>query len=189
MRLSVFNSLRLTVSLAVGLWSIGMSAVLMADPPDHKGMLERLMNPDRSQKSAYQGKSFDTGSGFSSKSFTTGGYAGIKEFESKPFATKDFEGSKKGWLSKMFPEKKLPENLGGADRDAGKKFATKNLPEKEYAGLSKKSSYSGQDAYATKDFLGKGKVQGALDNDMHLQDAVKKGLTEEEVRKLLNKPL
>ena len=33
----------------------------------------------------------------------------------------------------------------------------------------------------------KGKTQGAIDNDPHLQEAVKKGLSVEDVRKLLNK--
>jgi hypothetical protein len=181
---------RWAVILIVGVVILGMTSSLRAsDPPDHESFIDRMMNPDRSRRSDYQGKMFDTGSGFTSKSFAVEEYAGVKEFESKPFVTKSFEGEKKSWFAKIFPEKKLPENLREMNRNATKQFAAKNLSEKSYADVDKKSGYANHDMYATSDFLGKGKAQGSLDNDQHLQEAVKKGLSEEDVRKLLNKPL
>jgi len=159
-----------------------------ADPPGQPGMLDRLMHPDRKQKSAYQGKMFNTGSGYSSKTFKTDEYAGTKQFASGSYETRPYGQAKQSWLGKMiFHEKKLPENLQGANRDATKQFVSKTLPEKNYADLEKKSSYGSKDAFETRNISLKGKSQGAIDNDPKLQEAVKKGLSIDDVRKLLNK--
>jgi len=53
--------------------------------------------------------------------------------------------------------------------------------------LDKKSSYGDHEAFSTREITLKGKTQGALDNDLQLQEAVKKGLSIDDVRKLLNK--
>lgn len=157
--------------------------------PKEKNLLDRLMNPDRNSKSAYEGKSFNTGGSFSDRKFSTKDYAGNKEFQSKSFETKSYTDSKRNWLGKMlFPGKKLPENLQGLNRDAKKSFATKEAPVKEYADATKKDPYAGKEAFATKEINLKGKTQGAIDNDPHLQEAVKKGLSIDDVKRLLNKP-
>ena len=159
-----------------------------SDPPGQPGMLDRLMHPDRQQKSAYQGKLFSTGSGYSSRIFKTDDYAGTKQFASGSFVTGAYSKAKQTWLGKMiFHEKKLPENFQGANRDATKQFASKTLPEKNYADLEKKSSYGSKDAFETRNISLKGKTQGAIDNDPKLQEAVKRGLSIDDVRKLLNK--
>ena len=161
-----------------------------AEPaPKEKGLLDRLMNPDRSSKSAFEGKTFNTRGSFGDRKFSTKDYAGNKEFQSKSFETKAFADSKRSWLGKMiFPEKKLPENLQGANRDAAKSFATKDAAVKEYADATKKNPYAGNEAFETKEVNLKGKTQGAIDNDPHLQEAVKKGLSIDDVKRLLNKP-
>ena len=157
--------------------------------PKEKGLLDRLMNPDRSAKSEYAGKAFNTGGSFSDRKFSTKDYAGNKEFQSKSYETKPFADSKQSWLGKMlFPAKKLPENLQGANSDATKKFATKEASVKEYADATKKDPYTGKEAFETKEVNLKGKTQGAIDNDPHLQEAVKKGLSIDEIKRLLNKP-
>jgi hypothetical protein len=157
--------------------------------PKEKNLLDRLMNPDRSSKSAYEGKAFNTSGSFSDRKFSTMDYSGNKMFQSKSFETKSFEDSKRNWFGKMlFPGKKLPENLQGANRDAVKKFATKDVSVKEFADASKKDPYAGKEAFETKQINLKGKTQGAIDNDPHLQDAVKKGLSIDDVKRLLNKP-
>jgi len=157
--------------------------------PKEKGLLDRLMNPDRSAKSEYSGKAFNTGGSFSDRKFSTKDYAGNKEFQSKSYETKPFADSKQSWLGKMlFPAKKLPENLQGANKDATKKFATKEASVKEYADANKKDPYTGKEAFETKEVNLKGKTQGAIDNDPHLQEAVKKGLSIDEIKRLLNKP-
>ena len=149
---------------------------------------ERITHPDRSRQSAYQGKTYNTEGTAFNKSLKTGEYPGVKEFDSKPFATKVFDGAKKSWMGKLlFPEKKLPQNLQGINQDATKQFASKDLPLKSYADLDKKSAYSTKEDFATRQINIRGKAQGGIDSDQHLQDAVKKGLSVDDVRKLLNK--
>ena len=159
------------------------------DVPKEKSMLDRLMNPDRSSKSAYEGQIFKTGGEFSDRKVSTKEYSGNKTFESKTYETKSFEGSKKSWLGNLlFPDKKLPENLQGTARDAGKTFASKEAAVKNFTDGGKASSCSSKGAFETKEVNLKGKTQGAIDNDPHLQEAVKKGLTIDDVKRLLNKP-
>ncbi len=162
--------------------------LLASSPTDQQGMLDRITHPDPKLKSSYQEKAFKSGGDFSGRMVTTKEYAGIKKFDSKPFETKTFEGAKRSWVGKMlFPEKKLPQNLQGANHDASKKFATKELPLKNYADLNKRSTYGNKENFFTRKFLLKGKTQGAIDNDPGLQAAIKKGLSLDDVRKLLNK--
>lgn len=157
--------------------------------PKEKGLLDRLMNPDRSAKSAYEGKAFQAAGSFSDRKFSTKEFAGSKEFASKTYETKSFQDSKRSWLGKMlFPSKKLTDNLQGSNRDATKAFATKDVPVKGYSDASKKDPYAGKEAFQTKEVNLKGKTQGAIDNDPHLQEAVKKGLSIDDVKRLLNKP-
>lgn len=157
--------------------------------PKEKSLLDRLMNPDRSSKSAYEGKTFNTGGNFSDRKFSTKDYAGNKEFQSKSFETKTYADSKRSWLGKMlFPEKKLPENLQGANKDATKTFATKDASVKDFTDANKKAPFADKEAFETKEVNLKGKTQGAIDNDPHLQEAVKKGLSIDDIKRLLNKP-
>lgn len=159
-----------------------------SDPTPQPNMLDRMMNPNRAQKSAYQGKTFEPGGGLFGKTFRTDEYAGGKSFNTKPFLTGAFEGAKKSWLGHLFVhEKKLPENLQGANRDASKTFASKDIASKNYTDLDKKSAFSTKEDFATRQINPKGTSQGAIDNDQHLQEAVKKGLSIDDVRKLLNK--
>ena len=165
-----------------------VAATQSQDQSKEQGMLERIMHPDRTAKSAFDGKVYSTTGSFSDRKVSTKEYAGSKAFTSKEFITKSYEGEKKSWLGNLlFPSKKLPENLQGTNGDATKKFASKELPTKDYSELEKKSPYGSKGAYETKEISLKGKTQGAIDNDPHLQEAVKKGLSVEDVRKLLNK--
>jgi hypothetical protein len=160
-----------------------------ADPTPQPSFYERVTHPDRSQKSAYQGKAFNPGGGDFSKTLKTGEYAGVKDFDSKPFLTRTFEGAKKSWMGQfLFHEKKLPENLQGVNGDASKQFGSKEIPLKNYGDLDKKSSLAGKEDFATRQIKPKGASQGAIDNDQHLQEQIKKGLSIDDVRKLLNKP-
>lgn len=146
------------------------------------------MHPDRSAISSFEGKIYKVGGSFSDRKISTREYAGSKAFTSKEFTTKSYGEEKKGWLGNLlFPAKKLPENLQGVNREASKEFASKTLSQKNFLDLEKVSSYGSKEAYETKEISLKGKTQGAIDNDPHLQEAVKKGLSVEDVRKLLNK--
>jgi len=165
-----------------------VAATQNKEVPKEQGMLERITHPDRNSKSAYDGKVFSTTGSFSDRKVSTREYAGSKAFTSKEFTTKSYVGEKKSWLGNLlFPSKKLPENLQGVNRDSTKEFASKELPNKNFSDLDKKSPYGSKEAFETKEMSLKGKTQGAIDNDPHLQEAVKKGLSVEDVRKLLNK--
>jgi hypothetical protein len=164
------------------------SSLLSSSSTDQQGMLDRIMHPNSKLKSSYEEKGFQSGENFSGRAMKTKEYAGIKNFNSKPFETKVFEGARQSWMSKMlFPEKKLPKNLQGVNGDASRQFTSKELPIKNYANLNKKSSYGNKEGFTTRGFSLKGKTQGAIDNDPGLQAAIKKGLSIDDVRKLLNK--
>lgn len=171
--------------------SLVMASLAVAgatEPKKGPSLIERLLNPDRGTKSPYEGKSFNPGGNFSGKPFTTHEYEGTKNFESKLYSTGEYQGSRQSWMGKLlFPEKKLPENLQGVSRDSSKEFASKDLAMKNYAEADKKSGDSGDSAYQDKKFSMKGKTQGAIDNDPKLQEAIKKGLSIDDVRNLLNK--
>jgi len=182
---------RLITFLIVGIVATALSSAY-AKPDEvskERGLLDRLMNPDRNSKSTYEGKVFQVNNGFSDRKVSTKEFAGTKQFSSKTYETKSFDDSKRSWFGKLiFPQKKLPENLQGVSRDASKTFASKDVPLKEFDAQGKTSPYASKTAYETKEVSLKGKSQGAIDNDPHLQEAVKKGLSIDDVRKLLNKP-
>jgi hypothetical protein len=53
--------------------------------------------------------------------------------------------------------------------------------------LDKKSRFSTKEDFATREIKPKGTSQGAIDADQQLQEKIKKGLSIDDVRKLLNK--
>lgn len=164
------------------------------DQPKEKGMLDRIMqlyswNDPKAPKSAYQGKKFDTKGGYGDKKFSTGNYDGVKKFGTKEFETKNYGDSGKSWLGKIFHTKKLPEKLQGDSRELSKRFETGTFATKAYDKGSKADPYKGRELYATKEANLKGKTQGALDSDRKLQETIRKGLSIDDVKRLLNKPV
>lgn len=188
MLLSTTKSGRLLVVLILGAALVITPALFSAELKEKKGLLERLMNPDRSSKSDYEGKVFNGTGSFSGRAVKTKEFQGTKNFPAGDYTTKEFSGSRKGWLGNLlFPDKKLPENLQGANRDASRTFASKDFGVKNYDDSGKKSSLSSKELFPTRDVNLKGKSQGAIDSDQKLQEAIKKGLSIDEVRNLLNK--
>lgn len=158
------------------------------DQSERQGMLDRIMHPDRSKQSSFQGKVFNVSGGSYDKTFTTKDYAGSKEYGARSYGTKGLVDGMKGWLGDhLFTAKKLPGNLEKANADAAKKFVSKDFKTKDFAELDKKSPYSSKDDFETKNISLRGKTQGAIDNNPQLQEAVRKGLSVDDVRKLLNK--
>lgn len=156
-------------------------------------MVDRIMqfyswNDPKAPKTAFQGKKFQTKGEFADKKFATGEYSDTRHYASKDFATKSYGESGKSWLGKLFPSKKLPDNLRGSSAEGSKKYATGSFATKDYAAAKKDDPYAGRDSFATKEMSLKGKTQGALDNDPKLQDAIRKGLSIDDVKRLLNKP-
>ena len=151
-------------------------------------MLDRILHPDRSKKSQYEGKMYNLGREYSTKNFQTAQYQSVKDYPSKSFTTKAYEGIRESWMTKLiFPEKKLPGNLQMTNRDAGKIFPSKEIANTNFAGSDRQSAFSASKSYPTKFVNLDRKSQQALDNERSLQDKVKRGLSEEDVRILLNK--
>lgn len=156
-------------------------------------MLDRLMqfyswNDPKAPKTSFQSKEFHGGTNYAGKSFATQEYAGVKEFGSKSYETKSSAYSGKGWLSKLFPATKLPDSLQGASRDASKSFETGHFATKEFDHQGKSDPYKDRQEFKTREISLKGKTQGAIDNDPKLQEAIRKGLSIDDVKRLLNNP-
>ena len=162
------------------------------DQPKERRMMDRILHPDTTLKSSYNNKIFNPLGSVKMKEYNTKEYAGIKEFSSKSFMTKSFDGMKKNWsgllkYADLFSHKKTSKDYQVKNFDATKSFPSRNVKTGSYPGLDKKSSYSTQDSYSTREFIEKGKTQGAIDNNEKLQQSIKKGLSIDEVRNLLNK--
>lgn len=161
--------------------------------PKEKGMMDRIMqfyswNDPKAPKSAFQGKQFMTKGAFTGKKFNAGEYAGVKNYGLKDFATKSFGDSGKSWFGKLFASKRLPENLQGGNREASKNFETGSFKTKDFDPAKKNDPFAGRETFATKEITLKGKTQGAIDNDQKLQESIRKGLSIDDVKRLLNKP-
>ena len=153
-----------------------------------QSMLDRIMHPDRSKQSAYQGKEFNSKGSPYDKTFASKDYNAARDYGSHSYETKGFASGMKGWLGDhLFPKKKLSGNLEKANPDADKKFNSKDFKTKNFAELDKTSPYSSKGDFPTKSISLKGKTQGAIDNNPQLEEAIRKGLSIDDVRKLLNK--
>ncbi len=188
----MFSLPRLVTLLIAGSVLIVFSSTTASASPDEvpkeQGMLDRMMHPDRSRQSTFQGKVFNSKGTPYNKDFTTKDYSGAREYGSRSYETKGFVSGMKSWLGDyLFPEKKLSGNLEKANPDAAKKFDSKDFKTKKFTDLDKTSPYSSKGDFPTQNISLKGKTQGALDNNPHLEDAIRKGLSIDDVRKLLNK--
>ena len=153
-----------------------------------QNMLDRIMHPDRSKQSTYQGKEFNSKGSPYDKTFASKDYYAARDYGSHSYETKGFASGMKGWLGdRLFPKKKLSGNLEKANPDAEKKFDSKDFKTKNFAELDKTSPYSSKGDFPTKSISLKGKTQGAIDNNPQLEEAIRKGLSIDDVRKLLNK--
>ena len=188
----MFYASRLITFLIAGIVLIeffsATARAALDEVPKEQGMLDRMMHPDRSRQSTFQGKVFNLKGTPYDKAFTTKDYSGAREYGSHSYETKGFVSGMKSWLGDhLFPQKKLSGNLEKANPDAAKKFDSKEFETKNFADLDKSSPYSSKGDFPTKNISLKGKTQGALDNNPHLEDAIRKGLSIDDVRKLLNK--
>ena len=153
-----------------------------------QNMLDRIMHPDRSKLSTYQGKEFNSKGSPYDKTFASKDYYAARDYGSHSYETKGFASGMKGWLGDhLFPKKKLSGNLEKANPDAEKKFDSKDFKTKNFAELDKTSPYTSKGDFPTKSISLKGKTQGAIDNNPQLEEAIRKGLSIDDVRKLLNK--
>jgi hypothetical protein len=189
---TMFSLSRLVTLLIAGSVLIVFSSATVSAVPDEvpkeQGMLDRMMHPDRSRQSTFQGKVFNAKGSPYDKAFAIKDYSGSREYGSRSYETKGFVSGMKSWLGDhLFPEKKLSGNLEKANPNAAKKFDSKDFKTKNFKELDKKSPYSSKGDFPTQNISLKGKTQGALDNNPHLEEAIRKGLSIDDIRKLLNK--
>lgn len=148
-------------------------------------LLERINRPDTTLESSMQGKVFGGGGGVRVKDSAVvrefsgaNREAGLKEFG----GTRSFFGIKNPWFGKRTFE----TGQAAMVRDAGisREFATRGARTREFA-AAEQSANLGESKTPVRPFLVRGEAQGALDG---ISDKVKKEMTIDEVRELLNKP-
>lgn len=132
---------------------------------------------------------FPVGEGFASKTFQTVEFDGFKSYPSKTFTTKTFEGMRQNWMAKLFfREKKLPGKFQETNSALGTMYPVKSLVEKSFSGGGRESSLSTATVFPTRSVdPDKRKSRQAAEQDLNLQEKIRKGLSEEDVRHLLNK--
>lgn len=159
-----------------------------ADPnPEKRGLMDRIMNPDRNAPSSFQGKEFHPEGTFQGKSFRTKEFATGDSSEKKSFLTKPYFGIKDALFGrKEAPVKDLPERYRSDSRYADKSFGSKDYATKDFS-QSGKTATEGTSTFETREAKVRGVTQGAFDNNPDLREAVKKGLSIDDIRKLLNK--
>lgn len=149
--------------------------------------MDRIMNPDRNAPSSLDGKEFHSGKDFHDKTFKTGEFATGSSRDKGNFLTKPFAGIRDALLGKKeAPLKELPDRFGAESRYSSKAYGSKAFATKEFDGGDKVAKGAGS-VFETRDASVRGTVQGAFDNNPDLREAVKKGLSVDDVRKLLNK--
>ena len=148
-------------------------------------LLERIDRPDTTLASPMQGKAFEGGGGAE-----LGKSAAVREFPGagKKAAVGEFGGSRSflGIKNPWFGKRTFETGRAAMVRDArvSEEFATRDARVGEYVDAGRGAAL-GEAKTPERPFLVRGGAQGALDG---ISDKVKKEMTIDEVRELLNKP-
>jgi len=152
-----------------------------------KKLLERIQRPNMELGSTLQSKSYQGASGpkiqaypVSDKTYGTSQSGNMKEFQ----ASRSFFGIKNPWFGQLTYEAK-PASLsprGGAE--LSKSYSVNPAAVTSYA-ASTRSANSSKPQVPLQPFLVPGEAQGAM---QQISDRVKKEMTIDDVRELLNKP-
>lgn len=152
-----------------------------------KKLLERIQRPDMELGSTLQSKSYQGASGpkiqaypVSDKTYGTSQSRNMKEFQ----GSRSFFGIKNPWFGQLTYEAK-PASLsprGGAE--LSKSYSVNPAALTSYA-ASSRSANSSKPQVPLQPFLVPGEAQGAM---QQISDRVKKEMTIDDVRELLNKP-
>lgn len=157
-------------------------APVVAGQVQEQRMMDRIMNPKADQANPMGDKAFGA-TAFAAKKFEGGReYRGVKAAGTKEFATRKFLGIRNPWLGKKVYE-----------TDAARELTRYVLSDKEFASRAVESKAAPEEGRAaaqidgeidTRQFLGRGKAQGALDTQYPQGGAP---LSLNEVRELLNR--
>jgi hypothetical protein len=157
-------------------------APLAAGQVQEQRMMDRIMNPKADQANPMGGRSFNSTS-FAAKKFDGGReYRGLKPARTKEFATRKFLGIRNPWFGKKVYE-----------TEAARELTRYVLSDKEFASRAVEAKTAREEGRSaprvdgeidTRQFLGRGKSQGSLDNTYSQGGAP---LSLNEVRELLNR--
>jgi hypothetical protein len=161
--------------------------VSLAAQQQEKKLLERINRPYMELGSHLQSKSYQgaaglkiQGSPVSDKTFETPQSRNMKEFQ----GSRSFLGIKNPWFGQLTYDAK-PASLsprGGAE--VSKSYSVKPAAVTSYA-ASSRSANSAKPQVPLQPFVVQGEAQGAM---QQISDRVKKEMTIDDVRELLNKP-
>ncbi|HLB34803.1 MAG TPA: hypothetical protein VJK54_11300 [Chthoniobacterales bacterium] len=158
-----------------------------------KRIVEKAHHP---MASSYQDKKYSVGGIFSDKTFSTKCHfaqlCNAKSYSTGGYPTHSFFGIPNNWIGKkMCIEPKTSFPLLKDHELETKSYPNKNFETHSYTSGKKKASASTDQLFETHPAIFKAKAQGSLDHDqglhLKLQEALKKGLSVDDVRKLLNK--
>lgn len=145
-------------------------------------MMDRLLNPKTDQANPMGVKSFSAAP-YAAKKFEGGGeYRGVKPARTKEYNTRKFLGIRNPWFGKKVYE-----------TEAARELTRYVLSDKEFASRTVEAKAAPEEGRAatrvdgeidTRQFLGRGKSQGSLDNRYSQGGAP---LSLDEVRELLNR--
>jgi hypothetical protein len=174
------NSLVPALALAVA-----FPAFLAAQEQDRK-LLDRIQRPDMELANPMQKKTFTGGGGVQIREAPIAReFAGTKQAGVKEFATRSFFGIKNPWFGKRsFEAREAPLFARGGPANLDKPFRTSDARIREFPAADKQAAL-GNSTVSVRPFLGRGGAQGSLDQ---ISDKIKKEMTIDEVRELLNKP-
>lgn len=152
-----------------------------------KKLLDRIQKPNMQLGNPLQSKAFSSVSGagvktasFANKTHGTAQSGALREFS----GMRSFIGIKNPWFGQRSYDAKsalLSSRLG---LDTSKSYALKSAATESFSEVSKKTNATKQ-SVPIKPFLVQGEAQGAL---LQISDKVKKEMTIDDVRELLNKP-
>ena len=152
-----------------------------------KKLLDRIQRPDMQLGNPLQSKAFagvsEAGvktSSFANKTHGTAQSGMLREFS----GTRSFLGIKNPWFGQRAYDAKSALLSSRMGLDTSKSYALKPAATESFSDMSKKASAT-QQQVPTKPFQVQGEAQGAL---QQISDKVKKEMTIDDVRELLNKP-
>jgi len=172
-------------SLAATTAALALPALLCAQQQD-RTLIDRIQRPDMALTNPMQTKTFEGGAGVTLRdSPIVRAYGGTKKAEAKTFAgAKSFFGIRNPWFGdRVFETREAPlQARGGGGLDTI--YPVRDARVGDFKDSSKKAAL-GNAVTEVRPFLAQGGAQGALDQ---ISDKIRKEMTIDEVRELLNKP-
>lgn len=152
-----------------------------------KKLLDRIQRPDMQLGSPLQSKSYEGTTDFkiksaaaSSKTYGVAGSANLKEFQ----GPRSFLGIKNPWFGQRTYDAKTASLTAKGGGDLSKSYSVNQAAVSPYS-ASTRSANPSKPELPLKPFLVQGEAQGAM---QQISDKVKKEMTIDDVRELLNKP-